>query len=86
MKIFISYSHNDADTPLARYLAARFRAVGIEVWQDESSEPAGESLKSDIEQAILQSDHAIFLVSLVPCVLLGAWIARPVASARQRPA
>lgn len=63
MKIFISYSHNDADTPLARYLAARFRAVGIEVWQDESSEPAGESLKSDIEQAILQSDHVIFLVS-----------------------
>jgi hypothetical protein len=63
VKIFISYSHNDADTPLARYLAARFRAIGIDVWQDESSEPAGESLESDIEQAILQSDHAIFLVS-----------------------
>ena len=63
MKIFISYSHNDADSPLARYLAKRFRAVGIEVWQDESSEPAGEVLQDDIEQAILSSDHAIFLVS-----------------------
>jgi TIR domain len=63
VKIFISYSHNDADTPLARYLAARFRAIGIDVWQDESSQPAGELLEADIEQAILQSDHAIFLVS-----------------------
>lgn len=63
MKVFISYSHNDADTPLARYLAARFRALGIDVWHDESSQPAGETLQSDIEQAILASDHAIFLVS-----------------------
>ncbi len=63
MKVFISYSHNDADTPLARYLAAKLRAIGIDVWHDESSQPAGESLQSDIEQAILSSDHAIFLVS-----------------------
>ncbi len=63
MRIFISYSHNDADTPLARYLAVRFRALGIEVWQDESSQPAGESLEDDIEKAIRESDHAIFLVS-----------------------
>ena len=63
MKVFISYSHNDADTPLARYLAARLRAIGIDVWQDESSQPAGESLQSDIEKAIIESDHAVFLVS-----------------------
>jgi TIR domain-containing protein len=63
VKVFISYSHNDADTPLARYLAARFRALGVDVWHDESSQAAGESLQADIEQAILDSDHAIFLVS-----------------------
>jgi hypothetical protein len=63
MKVFISYSHNDADTPLARFLAARLRAAGIEMWQDESSQAAGESLEDDIEKAILDSDHASFLVS-----------------------
>jgi len=63
VKVFISYSHNDADTPLARYLAARLRAIGIDVWQDESSQPAGESLQTNIEKAIIDSDHAVFLVS-----------------------
>lgn len=63
MQIFISYSHNESDRPLARFLAAGFRAAGITVWQDESSQPAGESLQADIEQAILDSDHAIFIVS-----------------------
>jgi hypothetical protein len=63
VRIFISYSHNDADTPLARYLAGRLREIGVEVWQDESSQPAGESLQADIEKAIRESDHAVFLVS-----------------------
>jgi len=63
LQVFISYSHNDADTPLARYLAARFRSLGITVWQDESSQRAGESLQDDIEKAIRESDHAVFLVS-----------------------
>jgi hypothetical protein len=63
VQIFISYSHNDSDTPLARYLTDRFRAIGIKVWQDESSQPANVSLEEDIEKAILESDHAIFLVS-----------------------
>lgn len=63
MQIFISYSHNESDRPLARFLAAGFRAAGMKVWQDESSQPAGESLQADIEKAILDSDHAIFIVS-----------------------
>lgn len=63
MRIFISYSHNEADKPLARYLANRLRALGIDVWQDESSQPAGETLQEDIEKAIRESDHAIFIVS-----------------------
>jgi hypothetical protein len=71
VQVFISYSHNDADTPLARYLAARFRAIGIEVWQDESSQPAGESLQADIEKAVLDSDHGVFIVSKL--WLLSRW-------------
>jgi hypothetical protein len=63
VQVFISYSHNDADKWLARYLADRLRAIKIEVWQDESSQPAGESLQADIEKAIRESDHAVFLVS-----------------------
>jgi hypothetical protein len=63
VQIFISYSHNAADTPLVRYLADRIRALGIGVWHDESSQPAGESLQADIEKAILESDHALFIVS-----------------------
>jgi len=63
VQVFISYSHNDSDTPLARYLAGRLRAIGITVWQDEASQPAGESLQDDIEKAIRESDHAIFIVS-----------------------
>jgi len=65
VRIFISYSHNNADQPLARYLALRLRAVGIDVWQDESSQPAGEQLQEDIEKAIRESDHAIFIVSKI---------------------
>jgi hypothetical protein len=63
LRIFISYSHNDADTPLARYLAARFRELGFEVWQDESSQPAAGELQDDIEKAVRDSDHAVFIVS-----------------------
>jgi hypothetical protein len=63
LQIFISYSHNESDAPIARFLAAGFRAAGYDVWQDESSQPAGESLQADIEKAILESDHALFIVS-----------------------
>ena len=63
MQVFISYSHNDADTPLAQYLAARLGAIGIDVWLDKSSLPAGGVLQEDLEKAIIESDHAVYLVS-----------------------
>jgi len=62
-RIFISYSHNAADLPLARYLAARLRELGYDVWQDESSQAAGSDLQDKIDQATRTSDHAIFVVS-----------------------
>lgn len=63
MQIFISYSHNASDTPIARFLAEGLRAGGYTVWLDESSQPAGEVLQADIEQAIAASDCAVFIVS-----------------------
>jgi len=63
LQIFISYSHNESDAPIARFLAAGLRAAGYTVWHDESSQPAGETLQSDIEQAIAASDCAVFVVS-----------------------
>ena len=63
MQVFISYSHNEADAPIARFLAAGLRTAGYTVWHDESSQPAGETLQADIEQAIAASDCAIFIVS-----------------------
>jgi hypothetical protein len=62
-QVFISYSHNDADRPIARFLAAGLREAGYTVWQDESSQTAGVDLEANIEQAILDSQHAIFIVS-----------------------
>ena len=63
MQVFISYAHTPGDTALARYLAARLRAVKLEVWQDESSLTAGDALQGDIEQAIAASEAGIFIVS-----------------------
>lgn len=63
MQVFISYSHNGSDTPLARFVAAGLRATGHSVWHDEASQHAGEQLQADIERAIAASDCAIFLVS-----------------------
>jgi hypothetical protein len=71
LQIFISYSHNAADTPLARYLAARLRELGFDVWQDESSQAAGNDLQNDIDKAIRDSDHGIFIVSKLS--LLSKW-------------
>ncbi len=72
MQIFISYSHNEADKPIACFLAAGLRAAGYTVWHDESSQPAGEALEADIEAAILASDCAIFIVSNL--WLQSAWV------------
>jgi hypothetical protein len=62
VRIFISYARTYADTALAQYLTRRFLAIGIDVWQLESL-PANEPLQAGVENAILESDHAIFLIS-----------------------
>jgi hypothetical protein len=63
LQVFISYSHNESDSPIAKFLAAGFRAAGYTVWHDESEQPAGEELQADIEQAVAASDAVIFIVS-----------------------
>jgi len=73
MQVFISYAHTPGDTALARYLADRLRAGGIDVWLDEASLKAGGLLQADIEQAIGASDAGIFIVS--PSWLISEWTA-----------
>jgi hypothetical protein len=73
MQVFISYAHTPADTALARYLAARLRAGGVNVWLDEALLKAGGMLQADIEQAIAASHAGIFIVS--PSWLISEWTA-----------
>ncbi len=73
MQVFISYAHTRADTALTRYLAARLTAVKVDVWLDESSLKAGDSLQAYIEKAIAASDAGIFIVS--PSWMQSEWTA-----------
>ncbi len=63
MQVFISYAHTAVDTALARYLAARLREMGLDVWLDESALKAGAVLQADVERGIAESDAGIFIVS-----------------------
>jgi hypothetical protein len=63
MQVFISYAHTAVDTALARYLAARLREMGLEVWLDESVLRAGAVLQADVERGIAESEAGIFIVS-----------------------
>jgi hypothetical protein len=63
VQIFISYSHNEADAEIARFVAEGLKQAGYDVWLDLSAQPAGEDLEANIEEAILHSDCAIFIVS-----------------------
>src|SRR5262245_36870681 len=73
MQVFVGYAYTPADTALARYLAARLRAGGVDVWLDEASLKAGGMLQADIEQAIAASQAGIFIVS--PSWLISEWTA-----------
>jgi hypothetical protein len=63
MRVFISYAHTELDRALARVIAARLRAVRIDVWMDESSLPGGRHTQKAIEDGAASCGHAMFLVS-----------------------
>lgn len=72
-KIFISYSHGDADTE-ARYLYEKLSGAGYEVWMDNESLLLGTEFAREIEAAIDQQHVFIGLIS--PMAVESDWIQR----------
>ncbi|HEY7286845.1 MAG TPA: toll/interleukin-1 receptor domain-containing protein, partial [Vicinamibacterales bacterium] len=73
MKVFISYAHTPGDTPVAQYLAARLRDIGIDTWLDEAKLRGGDLLQPAIEKAIGESNAGLFIIS--PSWLEREWTA-----------
>jgi TIR domain len=70
-KIFIS--HSSADKPkLVRRLAEDLKYVGHEVWYDEWTIQAGESLAEKIDQGIQECDY--FVIVLSEAALRSRWV------------
>lgn len=61
--IFLSYARTPADTALAAYLEGCLEANGLKVWRDTSDLRIGDHFPREIEEAIEQAEHLIFLVS-----------------------
>jgi hypothetical protein len=62
-KIFISYSHKDADRAWIRAFADSLQRHGAKVWFDESEVRAGEPLREAIEKGLRSSDVVVSLVT-----------------------
>ena len=60
-KVFISYSHNDAEW--VRAFADALRQEQVEVWLDEWEIKLGESLRDALEAGLRQSDAIVAVVS-----------------------
>jgi hypothetical protein len=60
-RIFLSYSHQDADT--AALIANALRASGARVWQDEARVKPGVEIRPSLEKAITDSDALVALLS-----------------------
>src|SRR6266851_10295271 len=59
-RVFISYSHNDADW--ARSFAKALAKQGVDVWFDQFEVRAGESLRDALEAGLRSSDVFVTLV------------------------
>ena len=62
MKIFISHASEDKDV-IARPLAQKLQAMGLEVWFDEYELTLGDRIRSSIEQGLLECDYAVVVLS-----------------------
>jgi predicted nucleotide-binding protein len=62
-KIFLSYSHRDADRAWIRAFADSLQRRGATVWFDEVEIHAGESLREAIEKGLRSSDIVVSLVT-----------------------
>jgi len=61
MKVFLS--HNKADKDIARTLAALLVADGVDVWFDEWSIAAGDSIVEEINEGLRHCTHFVILWS-----------------------
>lgn len=69
--IYLAHASEDKDS-LARPLAQRLMAEGIEVWFDEWEIDAGDSLKRRMEQGLEDCTH--FVVLLTPTSISKPWV------------
>jgi len=60
VNVFMSYSR--ADRPFAERLGSRIRALGANVWSDESDLRPGESFERALREALEASDGVVLVV------------------------
>jgi hypothetical protein len=70
-RLYLAHASEDHDT-LAKPLAEKLMAEGIEVWFDEWEIRAGDSLRRKMEEGLSNCTH--FLVLLTPHSLSKAWV------------
>ncbi|WP_257300936.1 toll/interleukin-1 receptor domain-containing protein [Haloarchaeobius sp. FL176] len=60
--VMISYSHEDSK-PVANGLYDELTAYGLDVWYDGVELGIGDNIRSSIDRALTESEHAIILIS-----------------------
>jgi hypothetical protein len=70
-RVYLAHASEDHES-LAKPLAARLMASGVDVWLDEWEIRAGDSLRRKIEQGLSDCTH--FLVILTPRSLSKPWV------------
>jgi len=72
MKVFLSYAVADRD--VARELASRLSAAGLDVWDSDQQTVPGENVPLRIGKALANSDAMVLLLS--PAALRSEWAQR----------
>lgn len=62
-RVFVSYSHNDADSSFIRKLTKDLEKAGVDVWVDAKDIRIGDNWLTSIHEAILNSTHFILIAS-----------------------
>ena len=62
-KVFISYSHQDADKEWRRDFVDALEQQGVDVWLDEQRIRPGDSISDAIESGLRGSDTIIYLIN-----------------------
>jgi hypothetical protein len=76
-RVFLS--HNHADKPFVRLLAADVKALGVQIWLDELELKPGDSLILSISKAIGAADYVLAFLS--PHSIKSNWVTKELAVA-----